>query len=272
MDNEGFNNYTPPQGDPWDDPTPTRGETPYYRARDFRAAARRALKGFWTTAILVTFVAWLVGGLYMGSPSFRVNVTVNESDLEEMAQIPGAQDNPFVQMMQYVQQIQERHPGMKTLSAFFGILATVQFLIGGPAQIGYSRFKLHRLDGEQAELRDVFSAFNDFIEGLWMRVRMYLQILGWSLLFVIPGIVASFRYAMVPYLLADHPDMTVGQAFEGSKQLMRGRKMDLFLLKLSFLGWYLLSAVTLGIAALAVNPYVHMAEAAFYRNISGEIR
>ena len=272
MDNDGFNTYQPPQNDPWGKPTPPRGETPYYRARDFRAAARQALKGFWAMAVLVTFVAWLLGGLSLGAPNFRVNVTVNDMDLQEMASLPGAEGNPALEILEYMQTLNERYPQMKVVAAFLSILGTVQFLIGGPTQIGYNRFKLHRLDGENAELKDIFSAYGSFIDGLWMRVRMFLQIFAWSLLFVIPGLVAAFRYAMVPYLMAEHPDMTVSQAFAGSKQLMQGRKMDLFLLNLSFIGWYLLCGLTLGIAALFVNPYVQMADAAFYRNISGEIR
>jgi uncharacterized membrane protein len=101
-----------------------------------------------------------------------------------------------------------------------------------------------------------------------MRIRTILQVFAWSLLFVIPGIVASYRYAMVPYLMADHPEMSVAQAFDRSKAMMKGHKGELFLLHLSFIGWLLLSAITLGLAGLVISPYMQFAEGAFYRNLA----
>ena len=116
-------------------------------------------------------------------------------------------------------------------------------------------------------MSDLFSAFDRFLDGLWMRVRLFLQILAWSLLFVIPGIIAAYRYALVPYLMAEDPELSVGDAIERSKQLMVGRKWKLFCLQLSFIGWLLLCGVTFGIASLWIAPYMEMAETAFYRSL-----
>ncbi len=265
MDNNGFNDYTP-QNDPFT-PAPPQRERPYYRARDFRAAARRALQGFWLMAIVVTFVASLLGGT--SQVGVGANVDVNyEIDTTEFDSIPGADESALAQYIRWMESMNDRIPVLKPLMAFLSVLAAIQLIVGGPITLGYNRFKLHRLDGEEATFSDLFSCFDRFLDGLWMRVRMILQIFLWALLFVIPGIVAAYRYAMVPYLMADHPEMTVAQAFEGSKAMMKGHKGDLFLLHLSFIGWLLLSAITLGLGGLVVAPYMQFAEGAFYRNLA----
>ena len=265
MDNNGFNEYNP-QNDPFT-PAPPQRERPYYRARDFRAAARKALQGFWLMAILVTFVAALLGGTSEAGFSVSGNVDY-QIDTTELDAIPGADESALVQYIHWMDSMNNRFPVIKPLVAFLSILSAIQLIIGGPIMLGYNRFKLHRLDGEEAAFGDLFSCFDRFLDGLWMRIRTILQVLAWSLLFIIPGIVAAYRYAMVPYLMADHPGMSVAEAFNRSKAMMNGHKGELFLLHLSFIGWLLLSAITLGIAGLVVSPYMQFAETAFYRNLA----
>lgn len=87
----------------------------------------------------------------------------------------------------------------------------------------------------------------------------------WSLLFVVPGIVKHYEYLMVPYIIAENPAMDYKEAFQISKQMMDGEKMEAFIMDLSFLGWYLLSAVTCGLLAIFyVNPYVQASFAEMY--------
>ena len=87
----------------------------------------------------------------------------------------------------------------------------------------------------------------------------------WSLLLVVPGIVKHYEYLMVPYIIAENPAMDYKEAFQISKQMMDGEKMEAFIMDLSFLGWYLLSAVTCGLRAIFyVNPYVQASFAEMY--------
>ena len=87
----------------------------------------------------------------------------------------------------------------------------------------------------------------------------------WSLLLVVPGIVKHYEYLMVPYIIAENPAMDYKEAFQISKQMMDGEKMEAFIMDLSFLGWYLLSAVTCGLLAIFyVNPYVQASFAELY--------
>ena len=87
----------------------------------------------------------------------------------------------------------------------------------------------------------------------------------WSLLLVVPGIVKPYEYLVVPYIIAENPAMDYKEAFQISKQMMDGEKMEAFIMDLSFLGWYLLSAVTCGLLAIFyVNPYVQASFAEMY--------
>ena len=87
----------------------------------------------------------------------------------------------------------------------------------------------------------------------------------WSLLLVVPGIVKHYEYLMVPYIIAENPAMDYKEAFQISKRMMDGEKMEAFIMDLSFLGWYLLSAVTCGLLAIFyVNPYVQASFAEMY--------
>ena len=93
----------------------------------------------------------------------------------------------------------------------------------------------------------------------------------WSLLFVIPGVIKAYEYRMVPYLLAEHPEMSSGEIFARSKEMMQGNKWDTFVLDISFVGWVLLSGITFGILYIFwVGPYIAATDAALYHRISGK--
>ena len=102
-----------------------------------------------------------------------------------------------------------------------------------------------------------------------MNFMMGLFVFLWTLLFVFPGIVAAYRYAMVPYLMAEFPELRVMEAIRESKRLMKGNKWRLFCLHFSFIGWDLLCTLTMGIGYLWLNPYRMVAETAFYMEVTG---
>lgn len=93
----------------------------------------------------------------------------------------------------------------------------------------------------------------------------------WSLLFVIPGVIKSYEYRMVPYLLAEHPEMGSSEVLARSKEMMAGNKWETFVLDLSFIGWALLGAITMGIVYIFwTSPYINTTEAALYHRLSGQ--
>lgn len=215
---------------------------------EIRSDARYSLKGNWGMAILVTLIAGILGGLVTGSTSF--NLQLEEGDLEMLSRLPKIFRTYLL-----------------VAASIGGVLATVQFVIGTVVQTGFARYLLNLHDGKPAELRDLFSGFQHFgtifVAGLLRAVYIFL----WTLLFIIPGIIATLRYAMVPFVLAENPGMDARKALETSKYLMDGNKGDLFVLNLTFIGWALLSALTMGIGNLWLQPYINMSYAVFFRRL-----
>ena len=138
-----------------------------------------------------------------------------------------------------------------------------------PLEIGIRRFGLANLNAK-AEVKEIgFGYDHNYKNGVKTMFFRDLYTFLWSLLFIIPGIVKSYEYRMVPYLLADHPDMTSEQAFAESKRMMTGQKWNAFVLDLSFIGWDILSILTLGMLSIFyVEPYKFMTKAALYEKLA----
>ena len=99
---------------------------------------------------------------------------------------------------------------------------------------------------------------------------MSVYTFAWTLLLIVPGVIKSFSYALTPFILTDKPELSANEAIELSMKMMDGHKHDLFVLYLSFFGWYLLSFLTLCIGILWVVPYQYTTMVAFYEDIKAE--
>jgi uncharacterized membrane protein len=161
---------------------------------------------------------------------------------------------------------------LTAITSFAVAYGIALFIVGSAVELGYDLLNVQLFESsERPKMETIFSRFPYFGNALLLRFLMFIKIFAWTLLFIVPGIVASFRYALAPYLMAEHPDMTASDAIEQSKQLMQGNKARLFWLKLSFIGWYLLSALTAGIGWVFLAPYPKAAEAAFYLELTGRL-
>lgn len=215
-------------------------------SEDFRRWARNALNGRWLEAILAGIVIGFLGsGPSLLSTPIRINLDMSSNTITE-------QQTGILMIL-----------GMITL-----IWVVVLFVIGGALQLGYCLFNLNLVDGKPAQVSNLFSQFHRIGTGICMNFFLVLFEFLWSLLFIIPGIIAAYSYAMTPYILAEHPEYGALEAIRMSKEMMRGNKMRLFILHLSFIGWVLLSILTCGLGLLAVTPYMQAANAAFYREVS----
>ena len=214
-----------------------------YCASDYRSMARRALKNFWWLAVGVTLLATVLGG---GTSS--LTVSFQNSDVSR-----------------YYPEAVRRFTHV--LVPVASVLAMGQFVLRGSILIGHNRFCLKLVDGEEARFEDLFSGFDIFGNAFVLNLLIALKVFAWSLLFVIPGIVAAYRYSMATYILAENPNMQATEAIERSKALMDGRKGALFCLDLSFIGWALLAVLTAGIGNLWLVPYMTVSRAAFYRSL-----
>lgn len=132
---------------------------------------------------------------------------------------------------------------------------------------GYYAVNLNLIRTKTAKIEDLFSGCKNFVTNFVAYLLMQVFIALWSLLFLIPGIVKSYSYAMTMYILNDHPEMSASEAITESRKMMNGHKAELFVLHLSFLGWIILSSFTFGILLLYVMPYMQATSAAFYEKL-----
>ena len=124
------------------------------------------------------------------------------------------------------------------------------------------------VDGEEVELKTLFAYLPYWKTMVIANLLITLYTALWLLLFIIPGIIAAYRYSMTYYILAENPELSASEAIDRSKELMDGNKYRLFCLGFSFFGWIILSVITLGIGSIFLNPYMQAANAAFYRDIT----
>lgn len=216
-----------------------------------RERARNALRGHWGTAILVGFVASLLGGASYDSVKLQLTQKVSVNLHELPPQLYG-----FLFTV------------VSVLAILGSAMTLVFILLGGVIQLGSARYHLNLIDGRDATFSDLFSQFSRFGSALVMNLLNSLFVFLWMLLLVIPGIIAAYSYAMAPYIMLEDPNCGGYEALRRSKQLMKGHKMDLFLLELSFIGWHILCLFTLGIGSLWLQPYISTSRASFYRDIS----
>lgn len=158
--------------------------------------------------------------------------------------------------------------GRQTAIFNLSLWSVVALLLAGPLAIGLNYFYVMNILGRD-QLVDVGTpfrtAFTNYGRKLGGYLWMLLLTLLWALLFYIPGIVKAYAYSMTPYILADCPNVRARDALKLSMRIMKGHKWELFVLQLSFLGWELLSALTLGLLDLFyVAPYMYNTYATFY--------
>ena len=214
---------------------------------ELRAIARQNLEGTWGISVGVALVAAILGGSIAGVGS-NVNFNVNEDSIRNLPPIFWTVLLP--------------------MASFAGLLSLAALILGGTVELGYARFLLKQHDRKELRFSDLFSQFDRFGTGFAQQFLRILFTALWSLLFIIPGIIKGLSYAMTPFILEEHPELTASQAIKASMKLMDGHKMDLFILGLSFIGWQILACLTAGVGFLFLNPYMNAAYAAFYRDIS----
>jgi uncharacterized membrane protein len=137
-------------------------------------------------------------------------------------------------------------------------------ILSGPLYFGYSQYCLNFKRGNNPKFDDLFSGFKNLGSSIALYFIMWIFILLWSLLLIVPGIIAGIRYSMSFYVLCDKPDIGALNALNKSKEIMRENKMQLFLLWLSFIGWAVCCIFTFGVGFLWLMPYVSLSIVNFY--------
>lgn len=141
------------------------------------------------------------------------------------------------------------------------------FIIAGPFTLGFTYFWLSFTRKQDHNLNQIFEGFNDFWRGLKGYFLVALFTLLWSLLLIIPGIIAALSYSQMYFILVEDKNIGVNAAINKSKAMMNGNKLKLFYLGLRFIGWALLCVLTLGIGFLWLIPYIQVTMVKFYDDV-----
>lgn len=145
---------------------------------------------------------------------------------------------------------------------FIGPIALI--FVAGPLTLGFTIYFLKFLKDEESNLNQLFEGFKNYGSVLVTYLLYTIYIILWTLLFIIPGIIAQMKYSQVWFIMAEDNEISGNDALKKSKEMMDGFKMQYFLLALSFIGWILLAMLTCGIGLLWVVPYIQTSYAKFY--------
>ena len=233
------------------------------RAEDFRRIAREALTGKWLIAIATGLVASILGAGNGNMPQITIHTDapsagVNLNGQQILSSSEGLNSNLGALIL----------GGFSYIMIVAFIIGLVLFVLGSFVSVGYAKFNLNLVDRKEVTINTLFDYFSYWKTTAVARFLRNLYVFLWSLLFIIPGIIASLSYAMTDYILAENPEMTASEAIKQSKTMMNGNCWRLFCLEFSFFGWNLLAVLTCGVGYLWLTPYMSAAYAAFYREIS----
>ncbi len=149
-----------------------------------------------------------------------------------------------------------------SMESIVGLLFSI--FIGFAIRVGEQYYFIKNHNGNP-ELSEIFQGFKgNYLNVVKITLIMELKIMLWLLLLVVPGIIKAYEYSMIPYLLAENPNLSADEAFSVSKQMTTGQKMDSFVLDLSFLGWIILGLICCGIGILFLQPYPEATRAEVY--------
>ena len=198
--------------------------------QDYKNKALESLRGHWGSAVITTLIVCLIGYIPYYCLSFAIGT-----------------DNPL------------------SLTSF------LWFIVITPIFWSYTVMFLGLVrTGDEVKASGLLEGFSDFNRIFMTKLLQMIYVLLWSLLFIIPGIIKEFSYALTDFILKDNPELGYNAAIEESMRLMKGHKAKLFWLFLSFIGWAILSTLTLGLGYLLLYPYWQTSFAHFYEDLKAQ--
>ncbi len=224
---------------------------------ELKADAKAAFKQNYWSCVLVGFIAIVLMGVTGGSASS----SVSDGELKDVFYTASATTGLSV---------------ITIITIVLGIMAVslmisslIAVFLRNPLTVGVSRF-FYKNSEAPATVGEVGYAFSGgrYLKTVGAMLLRSIFIFLWSLLLIIPGIIKTYDYYLVDYILADNPDMSAMDALRRSKELMRGHRWNTFVLNLSFIPWIILSAFTLGLLEVFyVMPYMEQTDAQLYRAV-----
>jgi uncharacterized membrane protein len=228
-----------------------RGEFKVWTRSELKNIAKKKLKGFYWQAFLVSLILVISGGshnrLDLGGSSSTGSTTTGGGGSEFTLGI--------------------------VLIAVIGVLVflALRIFLGYILEVGGRKYFIELSRGE-SEISYLLKFFDKKYYKNIITVLLYrgIYIFLWSLLLIIPGIIKMYQYRFVAYIMAENPDLDHNQALNLSREMTAGQKLDIFILDLSFLGWFILGALFFGIGVLFVQPYYDAVNAELYQKVKAE--
>ena len=214
-----------------------------------KARGKQALKSNYWASVVVALLLRI----------FVVGSSVSVSQKEEVQQV-GQSIN-----MTPEQAIAVLVAVMAVIGFVFVVSLLIKIFFLNPLEVGCYRFFRKNVDGQPANVGTIGEGFNGFGHTFITLLLRDVLLVLWSMLFLIPGIIKAYSYRMVPYIIKDNPELSATEVITRSREMMDGNKGRAFLMDLSFIGWFLLSLVTLCLSEVFWSgPYYENAKAAFY--------
>ena len=220
------------------------------KSKELRKKAWESLKGKYWMAFAVIIVTGLIGSVGNAFVTFGQNLS------EVLGLVDPAEMDSTMAIGALVLN------GVVIVSAIIGALFSI--FVTNAITVGVSNYFIKNTDSKPS-FADAFSGFKvKYSRNIGTLLLVGIKTVLWSILFIIPGIIKTYEYAIIPYILAEDPEISSKDAFNKAKQMMKGNKWRLFKLEFSFIGWFLLCVLTLGIGTFFLIPYVNAATAEFY--------
>ncbi|PEA54986.1 hypothetical protein CON64_09880 [Bacillus pseudomycoides] len=228
---------------------------------DLKKAALSSLKGKWGLGAGASFLYYIIstiGMFIIGFPLFFLGFLFS-AIMNVMASDTGDETLNAVGVISYV--------------LTFAIISIILMGVQSIMNYGYCNVTLRLAKKESATIDDLFEGFRkkNVFKSIKLAVLMSVYVFLWSLLLIVPGIIKCFSYSMAYYIMLDHPEYTASEALKKSQEMMKGHKLDLFIISLSFIGWFILGIAigffTLGIPFLWIYPYYFTTVSHFYLNL-----
>lgn len=237
--------------------------------KELKTKAKEALKrNYWKVVLVSVLVILLSGGFSYGFSGGSGGSSPQEeiSEMQEMTTSPATEALSSADLIIIV--IVAIVIFTVVFCIVFAIAYAIAAFLHNPVLVGVNRFMLKSVD-DKAEVKEIAYAFDhSYMNVVKTMFFKDLYVFLWTLLFVIPGVYKKYQYRMVPYIMAEHPEMNYKEALELSKNMMDGEKWHAFVLDLSFVLWHVLGIITCGILeAFYIAPYQNLTNAELYRTI-----
>ena len=225
-------------------------------SKELRAKAWNSLKGKYWRAFLVILVLGLLASIGTSLETGSQNLTdtlnlVDPSEMDETMELGAAVVGTIATVMAVV--------GM-----------AISLFVGNAADVGLAHYFILNTDSKPS-FADAFYGFKvKYLRNIGTLLLVGIKIVLWSCLLLIPGIIKSVEYSIIPYILADDAEITSKEAFRKAKEMMMGNKWRLCKLYISFFGWFVLCVVTCGLGTPFLLPYVSAANAEFYAELKNK--